>query len=163
MIRLLGLGPILNSIAVGAEGSRLHGHVNVPVEQRERRAAQALAVLQMVANGLGWTIMPPLAVCRALDRGVALRAVPYPELSMRRTINVVFRRGEATHLAQQIHDVASQALREYFLPLLTNVGVIQFLKHDEAVADSDVTPEYCATHKWLSGAPKMRCMSSYRI
>ena len=35
-------------------------------------------------------------------------------------------------------------MREYFLPLLTNVGVIQFLKHDPAVADSDVTPEYCA-------------------
>jgi alkanesulfonate monooxygenase SsuD/methylene tetrahydromethanopterin reductase-like flavin-dependent oxidoreductase (luciferase family) len=39
-------------------------------------------------------------------------------------------------------------MREYFLPLLKNVGVIQFLKHDEAVADSDVTPEYCARN-WL--------------
>jgi hypothetical protein len=36
-------------------------------------------------------------------------------------------------------------MREYFLPLLTNVGVIQFLKHPD-VADSDVTPEYCAQH-----------------
>jgi len=44
-------------------------------------------------------------------------------------------------------------MREYFLPLLTNVGVIQFLKHDEAVADSDVTPEYCAQHNWLIGSP----------
>jgi alkanesulfonate monooxygenase SsuD/methylene tetrahydromethanopterin reductase-like flavin-dependent oxidoreductase (luciferase family) len=44
-------------------------------------------------------------------------------------------------------------MREYFLPLLTNVGVIQFLKHDENVADSDVTPEYCATHNWLIGSP----------
>jgi alkanesulfonate monooxygenase SsuD/methylene tetrahydromethanopterin reductase-like flavin-dependent oxidoreductase (luciferase family) len=44
-------------------------------------------------------------------------------------------------------------MREYFLPLLKNVGVIQFLKHDEAVADSDVTPEYCATHNWLIGSP----------
>ena len=44
-------------------------------------------------------------------------------------------------------------MREYFLPLLTNVGVIQFLKHDESVADSDVTPEYCATHNWLIGSP----------
>ena len=35
-------------------------------------------------------------------------------------------------------------MREYFLPLLTNVGVIEFLKHDPSVADSDVTPEYCA-------------------
>jgi alkanesulfonate monooxygenase SsuD/methylene tetrahydromethanopterin reductase-like flavin-dependent oxidoreductase (luciferase family) len=44
-------------------------------------------------------------------------------------------------------------MREYFLPLLTNVGVIQFLKHDESVADSDVTAEYCATHNWLIGSP----------
>jgi alkanesulfonate monooxygenase SsuD/methylene tetrahydromethanopterin reductase-like flavin-dependent oxidoreductase (luciferase family) len=44
-------------------------------------------------------------------------------------------------------------MREYFLPLLTDVGVIQFLKHDENVADSDVTPEYCAKHNWLIGSP----------
>jgi len=34
-------------------------------------------------------------------------------------------------------------MREYFLPLLTNVGVIQSLKHDEAVATAR-HPEYCA-------------------
>src|SRR6266571_3084226 len=39
-------------------------------------------------------------------------------------------------------------MREYFLPLLTDVGVIQFLKHDPDVADSDVTPEYCARQNW---------------
>src|SRR5437763_15030637 len=44
-------------------------------------------------------------------------------------------------------------MREYFLPLLTNVGVIQFLKHDENVDDSDVTPEYCARHNVLIGSP----------
>jgi len=44
-------------------------------------------------------------------------------------------------------------MREYFLPLLTDVGVIQFLKHDPDVADGDVTPEYCATHNWLIGSP----------
>ena len=44
-------------------------------------------------------------------------------------------------------------MREYFLPLLKNVGVIQYLKHDDAVADSDVTPEYCARHNWLIGSP----------
>jgi alkanesulfonate monooxygenase SsuD/methylene tetrahydromethanopterin reductase-like flavin-dependent oxidoreductase (luciferase family) len=44
-------------------------------------------------------------------------------------------------------------MREYFLPLLRSVGVIEFLKHDEAVADSDVTPEYCARHNWLIGSP----------
>src|SRR3974390_2662496 len=44
-------------------------------------------------------------------------------------------------------------MREYFLPLLTDVGVIQFLKHDPDVADSDVTPEYCGRHNWLIGSP----------
>jgi len=44
-------------------------------------------------------------------------------------------------------------MREYFPPLLTDVGVIQFLKHDPAVADGDVTPEYCARHNWLIGSP----------
>ena len=44
-------------------------------------------------------------------------------------------------------------MREYFLPLLKNVGVIQYLKHDDAIADSDVTPEYCARQNWLIGSP----------
>ncbi len=49
MIRLLGLAPILNSITVGAEGTRLHGHLAIPVEQRERLADKLLAVMKMVA------------------------------------------------------------------------------------------------------------------
>jgi hypothetical protein len=49
MIRLLGLSPILNALTVGAEGSRVHGHLQIPVEQRERLAEKILAVLQMVA------------------------------------------------------------------------------------------------------------------
>ncbi|MGH6663883.1 MAG: LLM class flavin-dependent oxidoreductase, partial [Pseudolabrys sp.] len=44
-------------------------------------------------------------------------------------------------------------MREYFLPLLTDVGVIEFLKHDPEVADSDITPEYCGKHNWLIGSP----------
>src|SRR5436853_5731488 len=44
-------------------------------------------------------------------------------------------------------------MREYFLPLLTNVGGIEFLKHDESVADSDVTAEYSARHNWPIGSP----------
>ncbi|HXU65315.1 MAG TPA: hypothetical protein VN962_26630 [Polyangia bacterium] len=49
MVRLLGLSPVLNSLSVGAEGTRLHGHVQIPVEQRERLADKVLAVLQMLA------------------------------------------------------------------------------------------------------------------
>lgn len=49
MVRLLGLSPVLNSLSVGAEGTRLHGHMQIPVEQRERLADKVLAVLQMLA------------------------------------------------------------------------------------------------------------------
>lgn len=42
---------------------------------------------------------------------------------------------------------------EYFLPLLENFGFKEFLKHHPDVADSDVTPEYCAQHNWLVGSP----------
>src|SRR5204863_426508 len=35
-------------------------------------------------------------------------------------------------------------MREYFLPLLAQFGFFEFLKHDQNVPDSDVTPEYCA-------------------
>jgi alkanesulfonate monooxygenase SsuD/methylene tetrahydromethanopterin reductase-like flavin-dependent oxidoreductase (luciferase family) len=44
-------------------------------------------------------------------------------------------------------------MREYFLPLLGNFGFLEYLKHDPDVADSDVTPEYCAQHNWLIGSP----------
>ena len=52
-----------------------------------------------------------------------------------------------------VEGMMGRMMREYFLPLLTDVGVIQFLKHDPDVADSDVTPEYCAIHNWLVGSP----------
>jgi alkanesulfonate monooxygenase SsuD/methylene tetrahydromethanopterin reductase-like flavin-dependent oxidoreductase (luciferase family) len=44
-------------------------------------------------------------------------------------------------------------MREYFLPLLANFGFTDYLKHDPTVADSDVTPEYCAKKNWLIGSP----------
>src|SRR6267143_71250 len=44
-------------------------------------------------------------------------------------------------------------MKEYFLPLLASFGFTEFLKHRPDVADSDVTPEYCARHNWLVGSP----------
>jgi hypothetical protein len=49
MVRLLGLSSVLNSVAAAAEGTRLHGHVTIPAEQRERLADKLIAVLQTVA------------------------------------------------------------------------------------------------------------------
>jgi alkanesulfonate monooxygenase SsuD/methylene tetrahydromethanopterin reductase-like flavin-dependent oxidoreductase (luciferase family) len=43
---------------------------------------------------------------------------------------------------------------EYFLPLLSNFGFKEYLKHEPDVADTDVTVDYCARHNWLIGSPK---------
>ena len=44
-------------------------------------------------------------------------------------------------------------MREYFIPLLKEFDFLQYLKHDQNVPDSDVTPEYCAKHNWIIGSP----------
>jgi alkanesulfonate monooxygenase SsuD/methylene tetrahydromethanopterin reductase-like flavin-dependent oxidoreductase (luciferase family) len=44
-------------------------------------------------------------------------------------------------------------MREYFLKLLGEFDFLQYLKHHPDVADSDVTPEYCARHNWIVGSP----------
>ena len=44
-------------------------------------------------------------------------------------------------------------MSEYFLPLLSQFGFFEYLKHDQNVADSDVTAEYCAKHNWIVGSP----------
>ena len=44
-------------------------------------------------------------------------------------------------------------MREYFLPLLSGFGFLEYLKHEPEVADADVTVEYCARHNWLIGSP----------
>ncbi|MGH7090068.1 MAG: LLM class flavin-dependent oxidoreductase, partial [Stellaceae bacterium] len=52
-----------------------------------------------------------------------------------------------------VGDAMGRMMREYFLKLLANFGFLEYLKHDPDVADSDVTPEYCARHNWLIGSP----------
>ena len=52
-----------------------------------------------------------------------------------------------------VDGMMGRMMREYFLPLLGNFGFLEYLKHDPDVADSDVTPEYCARHNWLVGSP----------
>jgi alkanesulfonate monooxygenase SsuD/methylene tetrahydromethanopterin reductase-like flavin-dependent oxidoreductase (luciferase family) len=42
---------------------------------------------------------------------------------------------------------------EYFLPLLASGNALRYLKHDQDMPDSDVTPAYCARHHWLIGSP----------
>ena len=49
MVRMLGLGPILEAVVLAVEGTRVHGHLRIPAERREGLAEKLLAVLQMVA------------------------------------------------------------------------------------------------------------------
>ena len=58
---------------------------------------------------------------------------------------------EAWKMSVESH--MGRMMGEYFLPLLENFGFFEYLKHDQDVADSDVTPAYCATHNWLVGSP----------
>jgi DNA-binding transcriptional LysR family regulator len=76
------------------------------------------AVLEMVAAGMGWTILPPLAVYRAITRGDRFRVAPYPEQSMKRVMMVIAREGEGTQIVGVIHAAATEALNNKVLPVL---------------------------------------------
>jgi alkanesulfonate monooxygenase SsuD/methylene tetrahydromethanopterin reductase-like flavin-dependent oxidoreductase (luciferase family) len=52
-----------------------------------------------------------------------------------------------------VDGMMGRMMGEYFLPLMGNFGFLDFFKHDTDVADSDVTPSYCAKHNWLVGSP----------
>ncbi len=47
-----------------------------------------------------------------------------------------------------------RAYREYLLPLFASFDFTSFYKHDPAIPDSDVTPDYLVDHGWLVGSPK---------
>jgi alkanesulfonate monooxygenase SsuD/methylene tetrahydromethanopterin reductase-like flavin-dependent oxidoreductase (luciferase family) len=47
----------------------------------------------------------------------------------------------------------ARAYREYLLPLFNSFGLMSLFKHDQSIADSDVTPEYLCEHGWLVGSP----------
>lgn len=75
-------------------------------------------VLEMVAAGEGWTILPPLAVHRALARGERFRIAPYPEPSMKRMMKVIAREGQGAHVVRHIHAAATEALEQLVLPTI---------------------------------------------
>lgn len=76
------------------------------------------AVLEMVASGIGWTILPPLALYRSISRGDRYRVAPYPEQSMRRVMMVIARENEGQHIVRGIHAAATEALESKVLPVL---------------------------------------------
>jgi DNA-binding transcriptional LysR family regulator len=74
------------------------------------------AVLEMVAAGVGWTILPPLALFRTLSMGGRFRIAPYPDPSMRRQMMLIAREGEGTIAARHILTAATEALERTVLP-----------------------------------------------
>jgi len=58
-----------------------------------------------------------------------------------------------------------RATREYLLPLYRELQFTPFFKHDNAVPDEEVTPEYLIDHSWLVGSPRTvveKVMALYR-
>jgi DNA-binding transcriptional LysR family regulator len=72
----------------------------------------------MVASGLGWSLLPPLAFFRLIERGDPIVSVRFPGVSMRRTISVVAREGEGSVIANRIQQAALTLINETFLPSL---------------------------------------------
>jgi alkanesulfonate monooxygenase SsuD/methylene tetrahydromethanopterin reductase-like flavin-dependent oxidoreductase (luciferase family) len=61
---------------------------------------------------------------------------------------------DAEALELSLGGMMGRWMREYWLPLLGQVGFTPFFKHDPAVPDAVVTPSYCAEHNWLVGSPE---------
>jgi alkanesulfonate monooxygenase SsuD/methylene tetrahydromethanopterin reductase-like flavin-dependent oxidoreductase (luciferase family) len=53
-----------------------------------------------------------------------------------------------------VNGMLGRAYREYLLPLFGAFGFTELFKHDAAVSDADVTPEYLVDHGWLVGSPQ---------
>jgi alkanesulfonate monooxygenase SsuD/methylene tetrahydromethanopterin reductase-like flavin-dependent oxidoreductase (luciferase family) len=60
---------------------------------------------------------------------------------------------DAEALRLSVGGMMGRMMEEFFLPFLKWAGILDYLKHDPSVPDSDVTPEYCAKHNWLVGSP----------
>ena len=52
-----------------------------------------------------------------------------------------------------VKGMMGRMMSEYLLPLFRDFQFTKYLKHDESVADEDVTPDYLANHGWLVGSP----------
>jgi DNA-binding transcriptional LysR family regulator len=78
-------------------------------------------VLEMVSAGIGWTILPPLAIYQSIARGERFRIAPYPEPAMKRVMMVIAREGEGEEIVRAIHAAATEALDTRVLPALRSL------------------------------------------
>lgn len=73
---------------------------------------------QMVVSGLGWSLLPPLAFFRLIERGDRITSVRFPGVPIRRTIVVVAREDEGASIAKRIQQTALGLINDIFLPSL---------------------------------------------
>lgn len=112
---------------------------------RRYRMDTHAAVLEMVASGIGWTILPPLAVHRAIARGERFRMAAYPDQSMKRVMMIIAREGEGAHVVQHIHAAATEAIESKVLPVIRKhlpevaelMTLHPFRNHATTPSDSD--------------------------
>jgi molybdate transport repressor ModE-like protein len=73
-------------------------------------------VLAMVGEGLGWSIIPPLAlVYGRLDLG-KVRVVSFPGPELRRTISLVARSGEFGPIPEKLANLSREILERHYVP-----------------------------------------------
>jgi DNA-binding transcriptional LysR family regulator len=72
--------------------------------------------VQMVRAGLGWSLLPPLAVFRLIERGEEIVTFRFPGDPIRRTVSIFSREGGGDHIAENIRTVAIDLLKTRFLP-----------------------------------------------
>ncbi|MDL2398913.1 LysR family transcriptional regulator [Rhizobium mayense] len=73
---------------------------------------------QMVASGLGWSLLPPLAFFRLIERGDRITSMRFPGVPIRRTISIVAREDEGAVIAKRIQQTALELINDIFLPSL---------------------------------------------
>jgi alkanesulfonate monooxygenase SsuD/methylene tetrahydromethanopterin reductase-like flavin-dependent oxidoreductase (luciferase family) len=90
------------------------------------------------------------SVVRGAERGgrTALRK----DWRVVREVYIADTDAEARKLA--LNGMTGRAYRDYLLPLFGQFRLLSVFKHDQSVADSDVTPEYLVDHNWLVGSPR---------
>lgn len=110
----------MSMISFGQDPNMI-SHIELWLEKAAIRPQQRFhldsvdGTVAMVAAGLGWSLLPPLAIIRMLERGDHIRAVALGG-TPRRTVAVLARRGEGEVIAGRLRQTAADLIAETVLP-----------------------------------------------
>jgi DNA-binding transcriptional LysR family regulator len=115
----LSLESLARSLPLMRWGARSLLARDVEVQLRRLRLAvpqkfdleSAGALLGMVAAGLGWAVVTPLAVLQAANLGSRVTLLPFPGPTFSRTITLVAPRHEDSELPQRIANASRRVVR----------------------------------------------------